>query len=149
MSEKAWRDRIAGERMTVDEEFNDRIRSSSFSNQQWGLIMTATEMEIENPEDPENARLVANTDKLPRIMSEVENMENQMGGMGAGESSAGGGIISRLAGVLGLGGGGSGGGSSANLAEAEELVQEYAEELQSQLEANGRWEQVCKVAAEN
>ncbi|MFB6099480.1 MAG: DUF5799 family protein, partial [Salinibacter sp.] len=31
---------------------------SQFSNQQWGLIMTATDLKIEHPEDDERAKLL-------------------------------------------------------------------------------------------
>ncbi|MCH7661416.1 MAG: hypothetical protein IH933_12825, partial [Euryarchaeota archaeon] len=67
MSRQPWMDRIVGDRMAVDREFTERVNGSRFSSQQWGLIMTATEFEIRNPEEPEQAELVANTEKLPQI----------------------------------------------------------------------------------
>jgi len=51
-----WTDRIAGERMAVDKQFADRVEGSSFSNQQWGLVMTAVEFEIEEPASPPRPR---------------------------------------------------------------------------------------------
>jgi len=145
-----WTDAIVGERMTVDNQFNERVAASRFSSQEWGLIMTATEFEIENADDPEAARVVADTSSLPAIMPELENLRSQMAGMGgapggdgAGDSGgSGGGVVDSIKGALGLGGGGSGGPSGEELEAAERLVQEYADELQAHLEEVGKWEQV-------
>ncbi|GAB3669176.1 DUF5799 family protein [Halopiger thermotolerans] len=157
MSDSDWTDRIVGARMTLDQEFSSRIAESQFSNQQWSLIMTATELEIEHADDPERARIVANTDKLDQIMPELENVQSGMGAMGGpgGGSGAdagnaggsGGGLVDSIKGALGLGGGGSG--HDAKLEAAERLTQEYADELQSKLESNGKWDSVREVAAEN
>ena len=145
-----WTDAIVGERMTVDNQFNERVAASRFSSQEWGLIMTATEFEIENADDPEAARVVADSSSLPAIMPELENLRSQMAGMGgapggdgAGDSGgSGGGVVDSIKGALGLGGGGSGGPSGEELEAAERLVQEYADELQAHLEEVGKWEQV-------
>ena len=142
-----WTDAIVGDRMTVDREFNERVRESEFSSQEWGLIMTATELEIERPDDPERARLVADTEKLPQIMPELENIRSQVSSMGgAGESggggggrSSGGGLLGSIKSAIGLGDGG--GADSQRLEAAERLAQEYADELQSHLEKRGKWEQ--------
>ncbi|MFC5134864.1 MULTISPECIES: DUF5799 family protein [Haloferacaceae] len=141
-----WTDAIVGERMTVDNEFNDRVMASRFSSQEWGLIMTATEFEIENSEDPDAARIVADTSSLPAIMPELENVRSQVAAMGGGSDGgrsggSGGGIVDSIKGALGLGGGG-GGPSDEELEAAERLVQEYADELQAHLEEVGKWEQV-------
>jgi len=144
MSDSDWTSRIAGERMTVDREFRDRVEASSFSNQQWGLVMTAVEFEIENPDDPDTARVVANTSNLPSIMPELDRVENQTGMGGAPERESSGGALSSLLNVLGLGGGGDD--SEAQIAEAEQLTQEYADELQTAIESNGRWESICEQA---
>jgi hypothetical protein len=107
--------------------------------------MTATEFEIENADDPEAARVVADTSSLPAIMPELENLRSQMAGMGGapGGDSGGsdGGVVDSIKGALGLGGGG-GGPSDEELEAAERLVQEYADELQAHLEEVGKWEQV-------
>ena len=142
-----WTDAIVGDRMTVDNQFNERVAASRFSSQEWGLIMTATDLEIENADDPENARVVADTSNLPAIMPELENLRSQMAGMGGapggGESgSSGGGVVDSIKGALGLGGDDGGGSSDEELEAAERLVQEYADELQAHLEENGKWEQV-------
>ncbi|OTE98579.1 DUF5799 family protein [Halorubrum sp. SD683] len=142
-----WTDAIVGERMTVDNQFNERVAASRFSSQEWGLIMTATDLEIENADDPDAARVVADTSNLPAIMPELENLRSQMAGMGGapgGDSGgSGGGVVDSIKGALGLGGGGgSGGPSDEELEAAERLVQEYADELQAHLEEAGKWEQV-------
>ena len=141
-----WTDAIVGERMTVDNQFNERVAASRFSSQEWGLIMTATEFEIENAADPEAARVVADTSSLPAIMPELENLRSQMSAMGGapgggGNDGSGDGIVDSIKGALGLGGGG-GGPSDEELEAAERLVQEYADELQAHLESVGKWEQV-------
>jgi hypothetical protein len=143
-----WTDAIVGERMTVDNEFNDRVTASRFSSQEWGLIMTATEFEIENPDDPEDARIVADTSSLPAIMPELENVRSQVAAMGGapggdgGGGGSGGGLVDSIKGALGLGGGGSDGPSDEEMEAAERLVQEYADELQAHLEDVGKWERV-------
>ncbi|MGM0447125.1 MAG: DUF5799 family protein [Methanobacteriota archaeon] len=141
-----WTDAIVGERMTVDNQFNERVAASRFSSQEWGLIMTATEFEIENADDPEAARVVADTSSLPAIMPELENLRSQMAGMGGAPGgdaggSGGGGLVDSIKGALGLGGG-SDGPSDEELEAAERLGQEYADELQAHLEEVGKWEQV-------
>ncbi|AUX09579.1 hypothetical protein AArcSl_1954 [Halalkaliarchaeum desulfuricum] len=144
-----WTDAIVGERMAVDREFNDRVQSSEFSSQEWGLIMTATELEIEHADDPERARIVANTEKLPSIMPELDNIQDQMAAMGGGAgggSGGSGGLFDGIKSALGLGGG-TGGVDEERLKAAEQLTQEYADELQALLEEKGRWEQV-RIAAQ-
>ena len=141
-----WTDSIVGDRMSVDREFNDRIAASRFSSQEWGLIMTATEFEIEHPDDPDRARIVADTDKLPQMMPELERVRSQVGAMGGatddgdGGGGGGGGLIDSIKGAFGLGDGG--GADRERLEAAERLTQEYADELQSRLESKGKWEQV-------
>lgn len=144
-----WTDAIVSERMAVDREFTQRVQQSQFSNQQWSLVMTATEFEIEHADDPERARIVADTSKLPQIMPEMDNISKQMGAMaGGGDPSSSskdgvfGGILSDIKEVI-TGGGSGGGRDEERLAAAEQLAQEYADELQTHLERKGRFEQVC------
>lgn len=146
MSRQPWMDRIVGERMALDQEFNDRVQSSRFSNQQWGLIMTAAEFEIERPEDPERARMVADTSKLPQIMPELDAVEAQMGAGpgGAPAPSDGGGLFGSIKDALGFGG--DDGIDPERLAAAEDLVEEYATALQKRLEDRGKWTQICQAA---
>jgi hypothetical protein len=139
-----WTDAIVGDRMTVDREFNERVAASEFTSQEWGLIMTATEFEIEHADDPDRARIVADTSKLPQMMPELERVRSQVSSMGGGggggsaPSSSGGGLFDSVKSALGLGGGAS----DARLEAAEALVQEYADELQSHLESKNKFEQV-------
>ncbi|MFC7129484.1 DUF5799 family protein [Haloferax chudinovii] len=138
-----WTDSIVGDRMTVDREFNEQVMNSRFNSQEWGLIMTATEFEIENADDPEAARIVADTEKVPQIIPELDNIRSQMGGMGGGgdDSPSGGGIVDSIKGALGMGGGGKKG-EQEKLEDAERLTQAYADALQDHLEKKGKWNQV-------
>jgi len=80
--------------------------------------MTATEFEIENADDSENARIVADTSSLPAIMPELENVRSQVAAMGGGsrrrrrERGSGGGLVDSIKGALGLGGSGGNDGPS-------------------------------------
>ncbi|WP_049984803.1 DUF5799 family protein [Halobellus rufus] len=139
-----WTDSIVGDRMAVDREFNEQVERSEFSSQEWGLIMTATELDIEHADDPEHARIVADTEKLPQIMPELDNVRKQMAQMGGptgDDQSGGGGVLDSLKGALGLGNG-TGGSDQERIEAAERLTQAYADALQSHLESNGKWEQV-------
>lgn len=150
---RAWQDMIVGDRMAVDREFAQRVTDSQFSRQEWGLVMTAVEFEIENPEDPDQARLVADTSKVEQVMPEMENIRSQMGAMGGGaggaggKSKGGGGVFDSVKDALGLGGG-SDGADKDDLQAAERLAQEYADELQDRLEAQGKWAQIRDAASE-
>lgn len=140
-----WRDQLAGARMQVDQQFNDRIVNSQFSNQEWGLIMTAVEFDIESPEKRDEAQLVARTENISQIIPELENLPQGMGGAPGG-SSWGSGLVSSLRNALGFGNGSASGGDAEMERAATELVEEYALELQNYLEEQGRWEEICKRA---
>ncbi|MEF8818406.1 MAG: DUF5799 family protein [Haloferacaceae archaeon] len=137
-----WTDSIAADRMAVDKEFGERVRASEFTSQEWGLVMAAVEFEIEGADNPETARVVADTSQVPQIMPELENVRSQMGGMGGAPGGGGGssGVVDSIKGALGLGGDG---GDDERLETAERLAQEYAEELQARLEERGKWQTVC------
>ncbi|MFW5939483.1 MAG: DUF5799 family protein [Halolamina sp.] len=140
MSQSDWTDAIVGERMAVDQQFAAEVRDSPFSNQQWGLIMTAAAFEIADADDPENARIVPDAAKVEGIMPEVEKMEGGMGGPGTGaDRGASGGTFSAVKDALGFGGDGGG---ADRTDEAEALLERYAETLQQHLVEKGRWEQV-------
>ncbi|GAA0656110.1 DUF5799 family protein [Salarchaeum japonicum] len=142
-----WQDRIVGERMRVDDEFRNRVEASSFSNQQWGLVMTAVEFDIENPGDPERARLVADTSNLTHVMDELDNVESGMAAMAGGQQSDDdGGILGSVKRALGLGGSDDSPDEERE-SEAAALAQEYADALQEKLEENGRWDEVREAAA--
>lgn len=143
MSESDWTDAIVGERMAVDQQFSSEVHASSFSNQEWGLIMTAAEFEIEDADDPEAARIVPDTSKVAAIMPEVEKVGQRMGGPGGpGGREEKRGITSTVKNALGLGGGDDDGADPERVEAAEELLQAYAATLQEHLEEKGRWEQV-------
>jgi hypothetical protein len=153
---REWRDMIVGDRMTVDQAFAERVEHSRFSRQEWGLVMTAVELEIEQPEDDERARLVADTEQLPHVVPELENVREGMGAMGAGAGAAGGdrsgrdgsgsGVLDSLRGALGLGG--DDGPDEEELEAAKRLADAYAEALQRHLEQRGRWAEVRAAARE-
>jgi hypothetical protein len=148
----AWTDQLAGARMQVDQQFAERVRNSQFSNQEWGLIMTAVEWEIRNVEDPEAAELVADTSNVADIIPELDKIQQQMGGggnpMGGGGEDSGG-LGDRVRQFFDtLTGNGSGSSDTERQNAAEALVQEYARELQAFLEKRERWEDIRQTAAE-
>ena len=146
MADQTWTDLIVGDRMAVDQQFNDRVTASEFTRQEWGLVMTAVEFEIENPGDAEAARIVANTSKLEHVMPELDNIKQQMNPMGGSSGSDSGGFFSSVKSALGMGE--SGGADEEKTREAERLTQEYADELQAHLEEKGKWSQVRQAASE-
>ena len=139
MSTRPWEDRIVGDRMTVDQEFTDTVESSQFSRQQWGLIMTAVEFDIENPSD-ESAALVADTEKLPHVMDELDDIDAR-NPMAASDDSDGG-ILDSLGGLFG----GGDDDHDEQLAAAERLADRYAEQLQTHLEEQGKWDEIRAAA---
>jgi hypothetical protein len=157
MTEREWSDRIVGDRMAVDREFTDRIEASQFSRQEWGLVMTATEFEIEKPEDEQRAQLVANTEKLSAVIPELDRISSRAGAMGAGGEGAGGtggepstgggsGLVGSIKSALGLGSGS--GADEETIEAADRLAQEYASELQRRLEDRGKWAEIRAIASE-
>ena len=150
-----WTDQVVGERMTVDKEFTQDVMDSEFSNQEWDLIMSAVEFEIENPGSPADARIVANTEKVATIVPELDDINAQMQAMGGApgggsgdRGSGGGGIVDSVKSALGMGGGGGDDEpDQERIDAASELAGRYGEELQSHLESKGRWEEICAVAA--
>lgn len=149
-----WTDQIVGERMTVDKEFTQDVMNSEFTNQEWDLIMSAVEFEIENPGSPADARIVANTEKVATIVPELDDINAQMQAMGGApgggsrdRGSGGSGIVDSVKSALGMGGGGDDEADQERIDAASELAGRYGEELQAHLESKGRWEEICAVAA--
>jgi len=144
-----WTELTMGARMSVDREFRDRVEQSEFSHQQWGLVMTAVEFEIENAGDPDAARLIGDTDNLPAVLPELDRMADatpMAGGAPPDRDGGGdGGLLDSVKEALGFGGGSDSNDEMA--AAAEVLVEEYAEHLQAELERTGQWEHVVSVAA--
>ncbi|WP_440989413.1 DUF5799 family protein [Haloarchaeobius baliensis] len=150
-----WTDQVVGERMTVDKEFTQDVVNSEFSNQEWDLIMSAVEFEIENPESPADARIVANTEKVATIVPELDDINAQMQAMGGApgggsrdRGSGGSGLVDSVKSALGMGGGGDDEPDQERIDAASELAGRYGEELQAHLESKGRWEEICAVAAQ-
>ncbi|TQQ81726.1 DUF5799 family protein [Halonotius roseus] len=145
-----WRDMLVGDRMAVDQAFTDRVQGSAFTNQEWGLIMTATELDIEHAADPEAARLVADTEAVESIMPELAAIRSRSGPMagGADEGANDPGIIDSIKGALGFSNDDDGV-DPERLAAAESLAQEYADELQQHLEANDGFEAVREAYVES
>jgi len=142
-----WQELIVGDRMAVDQAFADRIQQSKVSNQEWGLIMTATELDIENAADPEAARIVADTENVASVLPELESIRSGMGPMGGANRDAGGGdaggVVDSIKSALGLSNDGNDDAvDQEKLAAAESLAQEYADELQQHLEAESKFEAV-------
>jgi hypothetical protein len=144
-----WSDRIVGARMAVDSEFSSEVDRSVFSRQEWGMVMTAVEFDIENAGDEAAAELVANTDSLRDVLPELERAREAQAAMAAGQepdSGGGNGILDSVKGALGF---------DSNddvdeidedqLREAERLADAYATELQSYLESNGRWAEIRRA----
>jgi hypothetical protein len=150
-----WTDQVVGERMTVDKEFTQDVVNSEFSNQEWDLIMSAVEFEIENPESPDEARIVANTEKVATIVPELDDINAQMQAMGGApgggsrdRGSGGGGLVDSVKSALGMGGSGDDEPDQERIDAASELAGRYGEELQAHLESKGRWEEICAVAVQ-
>lgn len=141
MAESPWTQQIAAERMQTDQAFTDRVVDSPLSSQQWGLVMTAVEFEIEGPEDPETAELVVETRRLDGVMDEIRTIGDRQPGAGATPDSGGGGLLDTVKGAFGVDD------SDDELREtAESLAAEYATALQARLEDRGRWAEICEQA---
>ena len=145
-----WRDQLAGARMQVDQQFQDRLEQSQFTNQEWGLIMTAIEFEVEHATDPDQAELVPNTSQLDQIVPELDRIQREMGGAMRPQESASssGGILGRFKQYLGgLSTNASGQSNEERMAAATVLVEEYATDLQAYLEKRDRWDDIREAAA--
>ena len=148
-----WSDQFVGDRMAVDRSFSERVAASEFSSQEWGTIMTAVDLEIEQPADPEQARLVADTRKVEQVLPAIEEMRQSIpaigggppgsGGQDAGRTDSSGGVLDSIRRFFGVGED-----VSDHRAEsAAALADEYARTFQDHLETHGKWERACSVAA--
>lgn len=145
-----WTDSLVGARMQVDNRFQDRVESSDFSNQEWGLIMTAIEFEVEQPDDADRARMVADHSNLDQVVPELGRIQKQMGGSptAVADGPDRSGIMGQLRTLMdSLTGDRNSGSDEARMADAEELTQGYAHELQTFLEENDRWDEVREQAS--
>jgi hypothetical protein len=149
MSDK-WSDMLAGARMQVDQQFQRRLEQSDFTNQEWGLVMTAVDFEVLNADDPEEAQLVANRDQIRQIIPELDSIQRQMGGAARPVESNpdGGGMFGRVKQYLNfLSDDTSDEPDEERLAKAKVLVDEYTEQLEAYLRDRDRWEEVREAAA--
>lgn len=143
--EREWSDRIVGARMAVDSEFTSQIDRSVFSRQEWGLVMTAVEFDIENAADTEAAELVADTESLRDVIPELERAREAQAAMASGQepsNGGSGGLVDNIKNALGFGGDSAEGIDEEQLQEAERLADAYAVELQEYLETSGRWVEI-------
>lgn len=145
-----WTNQLAGARMQVDQLFDDRIQDSMFTNQEWGLVMTAVEFEITDPEQPSEAELVANTENIKEIIPELDRIQKQMGGSPTPvDSGPSGGLFGRLQQYIeGLKTNSREGNERQKQETAIALVEDYTVELQDYLEHQGMWDDICSHAAE-
>lgn len=148
--ERAWSDRIVGARMAVDSGFSTQVDQSVFSRQEWGLVMTAVEFDIENAGDEAAAELVSNTDRLEDVIPELERARETQAAMAAGREpdTGGSGVLDNIKDALGFGGSDADEIDEDQLREAERLADAYAAELQQYLESNGRWAEIRQVYVE-
>jgi hypothetical protein len=145
-----WTDYLAGARMQVDQQFSDQVRASEFTSQQWGLIMTAVEFEIDDPGDPEQATLVANTDNVETIIPELDAIERQTAGMGAGggrsrSTGTGTSLLGRIRSYFSSES--DDGADAEQYEQAVTLVDQYTTQLQALLREEDRWQELCAAAA--
>jgi hypothetical protein len=146
-----WTDMLAGARMQVDQQFQERLEQSDFTNQEWGLVMTAVEFEVLNADDPEEAQLVAEREQIRQIIPELDSIQREMGGAARPVESNpdGSGMFGRIKQYLGfLSDDTSDETDQERLATAKVLVDEYTEQLEAYLRERGRWEEVRQAAAE-
>jgi hypothetical protein len=143
-----WTDSLAGARMQVDRQFQHRVEASEFTSQEWGLIMTAVEFDIHDPGDPERAQMYADTEKLGQIIPELQKIQREMGGSPTPvDDGHEGGVFGRLRGMVdSLTSDRDTSSDQERQAKAESLVQDYAAELQTHLEKQGRWEDMRRAA---
>jgi hypothetical protein len=169
MSNGTWRDRLAGHRMQVDEQFATQVRESPLTNGEWNLVMTAVEFEVEG--QGEGARLTADTTKVESVVPEFEKMRQRGPGGGGGRPESANSVIDSVKGVLGIDsfndivdlkslenrldtdltgplGLDSGMEDDEKFQAAVRLSDAYAQELQSHLEERGQWESIREAATQ-
>lgn len=151
MTDDDWSDRLAGARMQVDQRFQETLDDSEFTNQEWGLVMTAVEFDVIHADDPEKAQLVADREKLREIVPELDSIQRDMGGSPRPVESRpdGSGMFGRIRQYLDfLSTNSSDTPDKERLATAKVLVDEYTEMLEAYLRERGRWEEIREAAAE-
>ena len=166
MTDTAWRDRLAGHRMHVDEQFAPQVRESPLTNGEWNLVMTAVEFEIEG--EGEHARLVADTSNIDSVVPEFETMRQRRMGGAESRPEPVDGVLDSVKNVLGIDSfddvldlepledrlgrdlrgplGLDSDDDDEKIQAAVRLAESYARELQAHLEEQGRWESIREAA---
>lgn len=151
-----WTDAIISERIAVDEEFEMNVADSEFTKQEWNIMMSMLELKITNVDDPENAQVSANVEKLPEILKNLESVETRPSQPAAntGEPKGIGGKL--RAKLFGIKVGdvisfdrGDDGIDEKRLQTAEQLVNDYLSALQTQLEMTGSMARACSAYKRN
>ena len=149
-----WTDKMARARIQVDKEFYESIERSQFTEQEWGLIMRATDWRVANAEDPEHARLVAETDRVAEILPQLSRIRQDVQTAAAGPEAARqrtlaegfsgwiNGFVEMLSRAV------TGGSRDSRVDDAQDLADQYAERVQAYLERRGKWDDVRRAAAE-
>jgi hypothetical protein len=149
-----WTDKLARARIQVDKEFHEAIERSQFTEQEWGLVMTAVEWRVANPTDPDHAKLVAETDNVEDILPQLTRIRRDVQTAAAGPDAARqrslaegfsgwiNGFVEMLSRAV------SGGSTDSRVEAADALAAEYAERVQDYLERRGRWDDIRQAAAE-
>lgn len=148
-----WTDKLARARIQVDKEFHEEVKRTQFTEQEWGLVMTAVEWRVANPDDPEHARLVAETDNVKDILPQLTRIRRDVETAAAGPDAARqrslaegfsgwiNGFVEMLSRAV------TSESTDSRVEDAETLAAEYAERVQDYLERRNRWDEVRQAAA--
>lgn len=138
---------LVGHRLAVDQEFATRVRDSEFSSMEWDLIMSSVTFELANPDDPEEAAIVADLEEVWTAIDAIDDLPDRQPGVKPSTPHRGSrepGVLSRLSSSLGLDDVWGGGPSDERIQSANALVTEYAEVLQIHLKQQHHWEELCE-----
>lgn len=130
---------LFGHRMNADKAFAEQVTASDFSRGEWELIMSVIGFEIDDPQRPDDASLQPVVDELEQAL----HAANEVPGAHDPYSLEGGssdGMIDRITGLLS----GESTGPGDRRAEAEALVDDYAQVLEAQLKDRGAWATLCE-----
>lgn len=141
-------DQLIGHRMAVDNEFSSRVIDSQFSHGEWDVIMSTVTFEIDRPDTPEEATLQPTLDDLDAAIAATEEMPSiDSFGALSEPADASTSLLDRLRSVLG--GGGHSTDREGRRADAQALIEQYAEVLEIHLKQRSAWTKVCRATAES
>lgn len=131
---------LIGHRMNADKVFASRVAESRFSRAEWDLIMSIVEFEIDDPSDPETAKLLPVTDDLDDALAATDEIPtvNASDPYSAGSPQSES-FLDRLTNWIGrfsL--------DDERREKATVLVNEYAATLQGQLRQRDVWDELCE-----